>query len=191
MTAITGVILAGGQSRRMGGEDKGLLLFHGQPLYQHILQRLRPQVDRLLISANRNVEQYRRSGVAVVSDTLPDFPGPLAGVLSALRAIETDWAVFCACDTPFVPDDYVARLWQHKGLAPAAWVRSLQRDHPALALVHRELADTLEDYLLSGERRLMQFLRQQGGEAVIFRDDESAFSNINTPEDLARLERRS
>lgn len=191
MTAITGVILAGGKSRRMGGEDKGLLPFLGQPLYQHVLQRLKPQVDCLLISANRNLTQYAQSGVAVVSDTLPDFPGPLAGMLSALRTINTDWAVFCSCDTPFMPMDYVARLWQHRAQAPAVWVRSSQRDHPALALVHRRLADALEEYLLRGERRLMHFLQQEGGHAVTFADDESVFSNLNTPDDLARLGKRS
>lgn len=191
MSAITGVILAGGQSRRMGGEDKGLLQFYGQPLYQHVLQRLRPQVDHLLISANRNLSQYQLSGVTVIGDTLPDFPGPLAGMLSALRATQTDWAAFCACDTPFIPEDYVARLWQHKAQAPAVWVRSSQRDHPALALVHRRLAGALEEYLRRGERRLMHFLQQEGGHAVAFTDDELAFSNINTPDDLARLGDRS
>lgn len=187
MTAITGVILAGGQSRRMGGEDKGLLQLHGQPLYQHVLQRLHPQVDQLLISANRNLSQYRLSGVEVISDSLPDFPGPLAGMLSALQAMKTEWAAFCACDTPFIPRDYVTRLCQQKGNAHAVWVRSAQRDHPALALLHRDLAGPLENYLLRGERRLLHFLLQAGGHAVMFPDDESAFSNINTPEELTSL----
>lgn len=191
MMAITGVILAGGESRRMGGEDKGLLPLHGQPLYQHVLQRLKPQVAELLISANRNLPHYQLSGVKVINDTLPDFPGPLAGMLSALRVINTEWAVFCACDTPFIPMDYVARLWQHKGAAQAVWVRSTQRDHPTLAMLHRDLAKSLEVYLLRGERRLLQFLHQAGGHAVDFPDDESVFSNINTPDELANLGGRS
>lgn len=184
MTTLTGVILAGGQGRRMGGEDKGLLLLHGKPLYQHVLQRLRPQVNIVLISANRNIDRYQVSGCQVVTDSLPDYPGPLAGMLSGLRHSPSEWVAFSACDTPWIPDDFVARLWRKKANAPAVWVKSSQRDHPALALVNRNLADNLEEWLLSGERRLMQFLRENGGHAVAFDDPESVFRNINTPEDL-------
>jgi len=184
MTALTGVILAGGQGRRMGGQDKGLVLFNGIPLYQHVLQRLRPQVDIVMISANRNLDRYQSGGFAVIPDTLPDYPGPLAGMLSGLLASETEWVVFCSCDTPFVPVDYVQRLWQHKEEALAVWARSSERDHPALALLHRSRAQPLADYLQRGERRLMQFLHEQGGHAVIVHEDEAAFRNVNTPEDL-------
>lgn len=184
MTALTGVILAGGQGRRMGGEDKGLLLLQGEPLYQHVLRRFRPQVNIVLISANRNIDRYQLSGCQVVSDSLPDYPGPLAGMLSGLRHSPSEWVAFCACDTPWIPDDFVVRLWQSKANAPAVWVKSSLRDHPALALVNRSLADDLEAWLLSGERRLMRFLRESGGHAVTFTDPESAFRNINTPNDL-------
>lgn len=184
MTALTGIILAGGQGRRMGGQDKGLVLFDGIPLYQHVLQRLRPQVDIVMISANRNLDRYQSGGFVVISDTLPDYPGPLAGMLSGLLAAETEWIVFCSCDTPFVPVDYVQQLWRHKQEALAVWARSSERDHPALALLHRSLAQPLADYLQRGERRLMQFLREQGGHAVRVNQDEAAFRNVNTPEDL-------
>lgn len=191
MTALTGVILAGGQGRRMGYEDKGLLLLQGEPLYQHVLRRFRPQVNIVLISANRNIDRYQLSGCQVVCDSLPDYPGPLAGMLSGLRHSPSEWVAFCACDTPWIPEDFVARLWQNKTGAPAVWVKSSLRDHPALALVNRSLADDLETWLLSGERRLMQFLRESGGHAVTFTDPESAFRNINTPDDLRDEERTS
>jgi len=184
MTALTGVILAGGQGRRMGGQDKGLVLFRGIPLYQHVLQRLRPQVDIVMISANRNLDRYQSSGCRVISDTLPDYPGPLAGMLSGLQAAQTEWVAFCSCDTPFVPVDYVEQLERHKAEASAVWARSTERDHPALALLHRSLAEPLADYLQRGERRLMQFLREQGGHAVTISPDEAAFRNVNTPDDL-------
>lgn len=188
MTAFTGVILAGGQGSRMGGQDKGLLELQGKPLYQHVLQRFMPQVNIVLISANRNIDRYQHSGCQVITDSMPDYPGPLAGMLSGLQHSKTEWVAFCACDTPWLPEDFVARLWQQHGDAPAVWVRSTQRDHPALALVHRSLTDDLEAWLLRGERRLMQFLREHGGHAVTFADPESAFRNINTPDDLLNKE---
>ncbi|QKJ89109.1 molybdopterin-guanine dinucleotide biosynthesis protein A [Paramixta manurensis] len=181
---VTGVILAGGRSQRMGGEDKGLMMFRTQPLWQHVLQRLQPQVAQVVISANRHPQRYRQSGLTVIGDTLPDFPGPLAGMLATLRAIDTEWAAFSSCDTPFIPHDFVQRLWQEKHDAQAVWVRSAARDHPALALVHRDVADRLEDFLHRGERRLRLFLQQVGGRPVLFDDDERLFININTPQDL-------
>lgn len=185
MTAITGIILAGGQGRRMGGQDKGLVLFNSIPLYQHVLQRLRPQVNIVMISANRNLDRYQSSGCAVIVDTLPDYPGPLAGMLSGLLAAGTEWVVFCSCDTPFVPVDYVEQLWRQREEALTVWARSAERDHPALALLHRSLAEPLALYLQRGERRLMQFLREQGGHAVTLSQGEAAFRNINTPDELA------
>ncbi|XXN63271.1 molybdenum cofactor guanylyltransferase MobA [Enterobacter ludwigii] len=189
MTAFTGVILAGGQGSRMGGQDKGLLMLQGEPLYQHVLRRFRPQVNIVLISANRNIDRYQASGCQVVTDSLPDYPGPLAGMLSGLRQSKTDWVAFCACDTPWIPTDFVARLWHQRGDAPAVWVKSSQRDHPALALVNCALADDLEAWLLRGERRLMQFLHEHGGHAVTLLEAESAFRNINTPDDLVNEEK--
>jgi molybdopterin-guanine dinucleotide biosynthesis protein A len=184
MTALTGIILAGGQGRRMGGLDKGLVQLDGRPLYQHVLERLRPQVDIVMINANRNIDRYQLSGCRVIEDVFDDYPGPLAGIYSALIAIEGEWAVFCSCDTPAIPLNFVEKLIHQRREAPAVWVRSQTRDHPTLALIHRDMAKALFDYLQAGERRLMQFLRDHGGHAVALDDDESAFRNINTPDDL-------
>lgn len=184
MTILTGIILAGGQGRRMGGQDKGLVQLDGRPLYQHVLERLRPQVDIVMINANRNIDRYQLSGCRVIQDVFDDYPGPLAGIYSGLREIEGEWAVFSACDTPSIPLNFVERLMQQRGDAPAVWVRSQTRDHPTLALIHRDLRTPLGEYLQAGERRLMQFLRDQGGHAVLLDDDESLFLNVNTPDDL-------
>ncbi len=188
LDGVTGVILAGGRSSRMGGEDKGLAIFRGLPLWQHVLLRLQPQVGQICVSANRHLECYQQRGLPVINDTLPNFPGPLAGMLASLRTIESEWVAFSPCDTPFIPDDVVFRLWQEKQHATAVWVRSSQRDHPALALIHRSVANNLEHFLLQGERRLMIFLQQIGGHAVLFEDDERAFININTREDLSNYQ---
>lgn len=184
MTILTGIILAGGQGRRMGGQDKGLVQLDGRPLYQHVLERLRPQVDIVMINANRNIDRYQLSGCRVVQDVFDGYPGPLAGIYSALVAIDGEWAAFCSCDTPAVPLNFVEKLAEQRGDAPAVWVRSQSRDHPTLALIHRKMAAPLHAYLHAGERRLMHFLRDHGGHAVQLDDDESAFRNINTPDDL-------
>ncbi|WP_455820586.1 molybdenum cofactor guanylyltransferase MobA [Pseudomonas cerasi] len=181
---ITGVILAGGRGSRMGGEDKGLILWQSKPLYQHALQRLQPQVTTVWINANRNIEVYQQSGLPVISDTLTDFPGPLAGMLAALQQAETEWVVFTPCDTPLLPNNLVQNLWQYKGTAYAVWARTEERDHPTLALMHRSIADSLQRYLAGGDRKLMLFLQQTGGHSVLFDQAEAAFRNFNHPEDL-------
>ena len=182
--AITGVILAGGRGSRMGGQDKGLIIWQQQPLYLHVLQRLQPQVTTVWINANRNFAIYQQIGVPVITDTIAGFPGPLAGILAALEQAETEWVVVAPCDTPFLPENLVMHLWCNKGNAPAVWARSEERDHPTMALLHRSLATQLRQYLANDERRLMLFLQQAGGHSVLFRQARAAFHNMNCPEDL-------
>lgn len=181
---VTGVVLAGGRGSRMGGEDKGLMVLNDLPLYQHVLQRLQPQVSDLCISANRNLARYQHSGYPVISDTFSNFAGPLAGMLAALRAIDSPWAAFVSCDTPFIPSNLVAHLWQNRGTDDAVWVRSGERDHPTLALIHRRVADRLEKFLNRGDRKLMLFMQEIDSHSVTFTEYRPFFININTPEDL-------
>lgn len=184
--AITGVVLAGGKATRMGGKDKGLLELNGQPLWQHVAGKLARQVDTVVISANRNLTVYQASGYPVIQDSLPGFPGPLAGMLAVMQQVNSAWFLFCPCDTPTIPEDLATRLRAGLNDAPAVWVFDGERDHPAIALMHRQLVPFLTDYLASGERRVMVALRQAGGRAVDCSDIQSAFINVNTPEDLAR-----
>jgi molybdenum cofactor guanylyltransferase len=188
--AVTGVILAGGKASRMGGKDKGLLELNGQPLWQHVAQKLAPQVGDIVISANRNLDIYRASGLPVVTDTLSDFPGPLAGILSVMQQYSGPWFLFCPCDTPHVPADLVARLQKHRQQAQAVWVHDGERDHPTIALIHKNIMPSLQAYLARGERRVMVFLRESGGHTVDFSDAKSAFANVNTPEDLAQWQEK-
>lgn len=188
---ITGVILAGGKASRMQGKDKGLQLLNGKPLWQHVAQRLAAQTDRLVISANRSLEAYAASGLAVYQDILDNFPGPLAGILSVMKQSDSEWYLFCPCDTPFIPDRLAQRLWENSGEAPAAWVHDGERDHPAVALVHRRIIPMLESYLAQGERRVMVFLRQCGGYSVDFSDLKSAFINVNTLDDLQHMQEKA
>ena len=101
--AITGVVLAGGRATRMGGIDKGLQALNGRPLWRHVAEALAPQVDELVISANRHLEQWRASGYPVFRDIQEGYQGPLAGMLAVMQQVASPWFVFCPCDTPFIP----------------------------------------------------------------------------------------
>ncbi|MBJ7223298.1 MULTISPECIES: molybdenum cofactor guanylyltransferase MobA [unclassified Brenneria] len=187
---ITGVILAGGQATRMGGCDKGLLELKGMPLYQHVLIRLRIQVDEVIINANRNLPVYRQSGCRVISDLQNDFSGPLAGILTGMYAVTSEWIVFVPCDVPELPQDLVKRLWRERKGKNAAYATDGSRGHPTLLLINRCLMKPLEDYLSHGDRKLMIFMEQVEATAVSFADQPDAFHNLNFPEDLSNFQRR-
>ncbi|MDP1654001.1 MAG: molybdenum cofactor guanylyltransferase MobA [Rhodocyclaceae bacterium] len=184
--AVTGLILAGGEGRRVGGADKGLLDFQGRPLIAHVIERLAPQVDRLLISANRNLDAYRAFGHPVLTDLSDERLGPLAGIQAGLAACDTPWMMVCPCDCPQLPDDLVLRLMsaielQGAALAVATTSTGMQ---PAFQLCRRELLPALEKTLAAGERKVGAWCRDQGAVAVTFPDPD-AFRNMNTPAELA------
>lgn len=182
---VTGLILAGGMGRRMGGQDKGLLSWQGRPLVVHALERLRPQVSRLLISANRHPETYADFGVPVVGDRMPDYAGPLAGLQAGLLACATPLLSVVPCDVPGFPLDLVARLKAalEKTEAPVAYVATAEREHYTFMLCRREVLPGLEDFLASGDRKIRLWLDRCGAVQACF-PDESAFANFNRPEDL-------
>ncbi|CAH3747260.1 Molybdenum cofactor guanylyltransferase, partial [Enterobacter cloacae] len=187
---IIGVVLAGGRATRMGGKDKGLQLLNGKPLWQHVADTLAGQVTAMAISANRHIDTYRQSGYAVYQDSLENYPGPLAGMLSVMQQSHGEWFIFCPCDTPFIPSCLVERLFLLRGTAPVVWVHDGERDHPAIALMHRSLAPALQAYLAARERRVMVFMRESGGHSVDFSDVKSAFVNVNTSEDLQMMQEK-
>lgn len=187
---IIGVVLAGGRATRMGGKDKGLQLLNGKPLWQHVADALAGQVSARVLSANRHIDIYQRSGLPVYQDTLADYPGPLAGMLSVMQQDGGEWFVFCSCDTPFIPACLVKRMVQQRGDSRVVWAHDGERDHPTIALIHRSLIPALQDYLAAGERRVMVFMRQSGGHSVDFSDLKSAFVNVNTLEDLQTMQEK-
>lgn len=192
---IRGVILAGGQATRMQGRDKGLIELQQQPLIQHVINRLQPQVSELRINANRNLSAYRQFGFPVFSDANQDFQGPLSGMLQGLRQSGTEpsgWIVCVPCDAPLLPPDLVARFCQSLGendyLAVADDGKWMQ---PTFCMLHCSLADSLEQYIASGGRKTADWLRQENAVRVDFSDQRLAFANINSNEDLQRyLERK-
>jgi len=192
---ITGLILAGGQGSRLGGVDKGLQAFEGLPLAQHALQRLAPQVGRMMISANRNLEIYERMGVPVWADepSSSGHEGPLAGFLAGLARCETPYLVTVPCDSPRMPLDLVQRLWQAlqdeaADVAVAATRRGGEiKLEPVFCLMKRELQASLQSYMQSGQRKIERWTAGQRRAEVLFADA-AAFANVNTPDELAALQ---
>ncbi|WP_434516167.1 molybdenum cofactor guanylyltransferase MobA [Dechloromonas sp. ARDL1] len=187
---ITGVILAGGLGRRMGGVDKGLQELQGRPMTAWVAERLAPQVDELLINANRNAERYAKFGYRVVADRIPDFAGPLAGLHAALSAATHPWVATAPCDSPFLPPDLVSRLASamHAADAELAVARTHDQPHPVFCLCRREVLPHLTAYLHSGERKFERWYATLKTVQVPFDDVASAFENINTRDELQRFD---
>lgn len=191
--AITGVILAGGQGRRMGGVDKGLQELCGRPLVRCVLERLAPQVDTILINANQNPARYAEFGWPVLADKIPGFAGPLAGLHAALAQAATPLLVTVPCDSPFLPLDLVARLLnaltKHRAeLAVAQTGDQVQR---AFCLARRELLPRLEAFLDAGERKVGLWHASLNIVEVSFDDQVEAFGNINTAQELSEHQQGS
>jgi molybdopterin-guanine dinucleotide biosynthesis protein A len=183
---ITGLILAGGQGRRMGGIDKGLQSFRGIPLARHALQRLSPQVGQVAVNANRNVAAYAAMGAPVWPDTAPDFPGPLAGMLAGLARCETPYLAVVPCDAPQFPLDLVDRLARgllrrNADLAMAATCHSdgSMQSQPVFCLLRSSLQERLASDLRRGAHKVERWIEQQAHATVVF-EDPSLFLNINT-----------
>lgn len=175
---VTGLILAGGEGRRMGGRDKGLVEYKGRPLIDHVIQRLAPQVDELLISANRNLGNYGQRGYPVIIDDLPDFQGPLAGILAGLQRARHEWVLTVPCDMPHLPGDLAPRLWAAANGNQIVVATDASRSHPAVMLIHASLAQKLAEYLKTGKRSVHGFQESIGFATVSF--DARDMVNINT-----------
>lgn len=186
---VAAVILAGGQATRMGGGDKPLRPLRGRPILAHVVARIAPQVETLAISANGDPARFAAYGLPVLPDSVPGFPGPLAGVLAGM-----DWAAAQGLDrllsvpgdTPFLPADLVVKLARH----PFAMAASKGRKHPVVALWPVALREKLRAALAAGERRVGRFAAEYGARAVAFEAPQDPFFNINTPEDLEAAQAR-
>ena len=189
--SIAGVVLAGGQGRRMGGEDKGLVEVAGRPMVAHVLDRLRPQVGSLLINANRNRERYAEiAGCPVVADRQDGYAGPLAGMASAMEAADTRFVLTVPCDAPLVSGQLGPRL--HESLvengAELCVAHDGRRLQPVFALIDCSLLDSLLACLESGERKIDRWYARHRMATADFSDLPRSFSNINTPEERVALE---
>jgi len=186
---ITGILLAGGQGRRMGGVDKGLQLLRGKPMAQHVIERFVPQVDELLINANQNIEQYQLLGYRVIPDAIGGFAGPLAGLHRGLSEAAHPLVVTAPCDSPFLPLDLVAQLKtaldaQQADLAVA---KTGDQPHPVFSLCRKSVLPSLTAFLEGGGRKIDWWYSKLKVVEVQFAD-EAAFRNINTREELTANE---
>jgi len=184
MNGVTGIVLAGGQGRRMGGVDKGLQPLHGKPMIAAVLARLAPQVDEILINANQNPDAYARFGHRVVRDAIGGFAGPLAGLHAGLGEAKHGLVLTVPCDSPFLPLDLLARLRGRLGENDLAVARTGDQPHPVFALVRKTVRADLEKFLAGGGRKIDAWYSNLKVVEVPFDDEADAFRNINTREEL-------
>jgi molybdenum cofactor guanylyltransferase len=184
MTGVTGIVLAGGQGRRMGGVDKGLQLLHGKPMIASVLARLAPQVSEIVINANQNLGTYAGFGHRVVPDAIGGFAGPLAGLHAGLSEARHELVLTVPCDSPFLPLDLFIRLQRQIGEKDLAVAKTGDQPHPVFALVRTAVRKNLEDFLSRGGRKIDAWYASLKVIEVSFDDEADAFRNINTREEL-------
>ena len=191
---ITGLILAGGRAQRMGGVDKGLILFMGKPLIEHAITRLTPQVATILINANRNHDRYAQYGHTVIADQHPDFAGPLAGFAAGLEHCKTEYLLTVPCDSPVFPLDLSEQMLEAMINTQSDLVYASSIDssgaiwtQPVFCLMRRSVQQSLQEFLDQGGRKIDRWFEALPSSTVVFAD-EAAFANTNTPEELQTLE---
>ena len=185
-TKVTGVILAGGQARRMNYQPKGLQIYHGQLLISYSFNALRPMADDLIINANQNLNEYRLFGVPVISDLTPDFFGALAGILAAMTVAKTDSLLVLPCDAPHITTTQLQHLLaeHQKSGAEITVARTGEQVHSVFLVVQTNLKTSLENYLAQGERKVQRWFLQHRTHYVDFGADAIGFENINTLAEL-------
>jgi molybdopterin-guanine dinucleotide biosynthesis protein A len=181
-TPVSCIILCGGKASRMQGKDKGLQLYHGKPLLTHVIEKLKPQVDDIIISANRNIDQYDAFGLPVCPDITRTFDGPLAGIAAATPACRHDWIMVVPCDMPDLPSDLVSKMSGHISEARLITI-SCDKRTQLVFLMHRSLLDSISQYLQSGKNKVMNWVEGQKN-ITIDLEDRQAFNNINTLDQL-------
>ena len=184
MSGVSGIVLAGGLGRRMGGVDKGLQPLRGKPMVEWVLARFAPQVGELIINANQNVERYEAFGYSVVRDDIGGFAGPLAGLHAGLKAAAYPLVATVPCDSPFLPEDLVERLDDALGKHDLAVAKTGAQAHPVFVLTRKTILASLEAFLSSGGRKIDAWDASLEVVEVSFDDEAEAFRNINTPEEL-------
>ena len=187
---ITAVVLAGGQGRRMGGQDKGLIEINGKALVAILVDQLKQQISSILINANRNLERYQAMGYPVVSDQLSDYQGPLAGFACAMTAVDTEFILTLPCDGPSLATDYVARFIasQARTGAPICVADDGERLQPVHALIKVDLLSSLNAFLDSGDRKIDRWYAMHDFVQTDFSDCADMFRNINTPSDQESMQ---
>ena len=191
---ITGLILAGGRAQRMGGIDKGLIPFHGKPLIESAIAKLKIQTQTIIINANRNITKYAGYGYPVIMDETPDFSGPLAGFSVGLKACKTPYLLTSPCDSPLLPSNLAELLSTEMERSDFELVYASSKEtdgkvwaQPVFCLMRSNLQDSLNQFLQKGDLKIDRWFKELRSSTVIF-DDPLFFANVNTPEELKSLE---
>ena len=191
---ITGLILAGGRAQRMGGIDKGLIPFHGKPLIESAIAKLKPQVQIIVINANRSITKYATYGYPVVMDETPDFSGPLAGFSVGLKVCRTPYLLTSPCDSPLLPNNLAELLAVEMGRGDFQLVYASSKEadgkvwaQPVFCLMRSNLQDSLDQFLQKGDLKIDRWFKELRTSTVVF-DDPLVFANVNTPDELKKLE---
>ena len=187
---VTGIVLAGGQGRRMGGVDKGLQPLRGCPMVAWVIERFAPQVDEILINANQNLERYGALGHRVIPDEIRGYAGPLAGLHRGLTEAAHNLVATVPCDSPFLPRDLVARLRAalEQKQSDIAVARTGDQPHPVFCLCRRSVLPGLTAFLAGGGRKIDAWYANLKVAEVAFDDNPGAFSNVNTEAELKAFE---
>ena len=186
-TQTSWVILAGGQASRMGGKDKGLVELNGSPLIQYVIDKLSQQDVSITINANRNLDSYQ-AFAPVVSDSFPNYPGPLGGIHAGLKNATTDWVGFVPCDSPQISDDLVQRFCAAvKEDSDILVAHDGEFKQPVFTLFHKRVLPKLEAFLERGDRKIILLYKECVTEYVDFSDAPNCFVNLNTPEELTQF----
>lgn len=186
---VSAIILAGGRATRMNSLDKGLIRLQKKPLVQYVIERVMPQVDEILLNANREIEQYKTFNLPILQDDNPDFIGPLAGFSLGLKHCRHDCLLAAPCDSPLIPADLVARLMKAllENGADIAIAKSGGYNHPVFCLMKKSVLPSLTNYLEQGERKVSTWQKSLKYIEVEFNDCDDAFVNVNTFEELEAL----
>jgi len=183
---VSAIILAGGQGQRMNGKNKGLQTFKGSKLINHVIDRISPQVNEILISANKNVEEYEALGYTTYRDEQWSDCGPIGGILTTAHHAANDYLLIVACDQPFLPPDLVEKLYTALGnnkLAVAADATGIQNLN---ILMHKSLLPSMQQQLVKKHRSMHAWLALHPHSEVFFHSKNNDFANINTLDDLTR-----
>lgn len=192
-TKVTGVILAGGQARRMNALDKGLVCYHGRPMVSYAIDALAGVAGRTIINANRNQDLYRQFGLPVIADQTESFDGPLAGILSAMIHADAGVLLVMPCDSPLIKAEHLQKLLsvREQNQADAAVAFDGERVHPVFLAIKTSLVKPLREYLDSGQRKLDRWLARLKTVRADFSETPGIFININTLAELSELESRA
>jgi len=188
---ITGIIIAGGQSKRMQYADKGLTKIHGKPMISYVINSLSKQVNNIIINSNSYIKEYQKFGYPVIADTMDNHQGPLAGIVSVLTVVETPYAMILPCDVPCCPTTLGPQLMnamQHKN-ADVCVAHDGRRMQSLIMLLRCSIKTHMESYLASGQRKVETWILNQHYTTADFSQNHQWFFNVNTPDELAHLDK--